>query len=87
MLRFLLLVLNAAAVGFLIYRLLKIYEQPVSKPKKVEHLCRRNYSASAASHNDFWHIKTFARLPRHLPNGHPLFCVPVSFTGLDIGHL
>ena len=34
MLRFLLLVLNAAAVGFLIYRLLKIYEQPVSYLKK-----------------------------------------------------
>ncbi len=34
MLRFLLLVLNAAAVGFLIYRLLKIYEQPVGNLKK-----------------------------------------------------
>ncbi len=34
MLRFLLMVLNAAAVGFLNYRLLKIYEQPVSNLKK-----------------------------------------------------
>lgn len=34
MLRFLLLALNAAAIGFLIYRLLKIYEQPVSNRKK-----------------------------------------------------
>ena len=34
MLRFLLLILNAAAVGFLIYRLLKIYEQPVPNLKK-----------------------------------------------------
>ena len=34
MLRLLLLILNAAAVGFLIYRLLKIYEQPVSNLKK-----------------------------------------------------
>ena len=34
MLRFLLLALNAAAIGFLIYRLLKIYEQAGSNRKK-----------------------------------------------------
>ena len=34
LLRFVLLLLNAAAVGFLIYALLKIYERPVSNQKK-----------------------------------------------------
>ena len=34
MLRFMLLIINGTAVGFLIYRLLKIYEHPVSSRKK-----------------------------------------------------